>query len=86
MKIDGNVTIPEAVIQGTPNFVAITPADATVLSLIRGLYIGGAGTVLAKNVSGQVVTFTCVAGQKLDIAPIAIMTASTATGIVALMA
>lgn len=83
----GNVAIPEkATAQGTPNFAAIVPADATVLSGIRSLHVGGAGTVIAKNAAGTAVTFTCVAGQRLEISPIAIMTASTATGIVALMA
>jgi len=87
MKIGDSVNIPEhATPQGTPNFVAIAPLDATVLSNIRSLHVGVAGTVIAKNAAGVSVTFTCVAGQRLDISPIAVMTASTATGIVALMA
>lgn len=86
MKIGDSVTIPEAVIQGTPNFVAVVPLDATVLSNIRSLHVGGAGIVQAKNAAGATVAFTCVAGQRLDISPIAIMTATTATLIVALMA
>lgn len=83
----GGTTFPEqATTQGTPNFVAITPADATVLSGIRSLHVGGAGIVQAKNAAGATVAFTCVAGQRLEISPIAIMTATTATLIVALMA
>lgn len=86
MQIAGNSVQEQATAQGTPNFAAIVPADATVLSGIRALHVGGAGIVKAKNASGTVVDFTCVAGQRLEISPIAIMTATTATLIVALLA
>lgn len=79
MKIGDNVTIPEHALQGTPNFVACVPADATVLSGVRGVYCSVAGTLQAKNAAGGPVPFVCVAGATLDISPIAVMTATTGT-------
>lgn len=89
MKIGDNQSIPEhATPQGTPRFVAITPSDgANCPSGIRSLHIGGAGIVMAQNESSTNVPFTCVAGQRLEISPKAILaTGTTATLIVALMA
>lgn len=79
MKIGDNVTIPEAAIQGTPNFATVVPADATVLNNIRGIICITAGTLQAKNAAGVVVPIACLAGAKYDISPIAIMAATTGT-------
>jgi hypothetical protein len=81
MNIAGTM-IPENAIQGTPNFAVAVPADATVLSSVRGVYCSVAGTLQAKNAAGTVVPFVMVAGTKLDISPIAIMTATTGTYVV----
>jgi hypothetical protein len=89
MNIGDNQSIPEhATPQGTPRFVVITPSDgANCPAGIRSLHIGGAGVVQAQNESAVTVAFTCVAGQRLDISPRAILaTGTTATLIVALMA
>lgn len=79
MKIGDSVTIPEAAIQGTPNFALAVPLDATVLSNVRGIFCLTAGTLQAKNALGATIAIPCVAGMKLDISPIAIMTATTGT-------
>jgi hypothetical protein len=75
----GGTAIPEHVVQGTPNFAACVPADATVLANVRGIICTVAGTLQAKNVLGVVVPIVCLAGVKYDISPIAVMTATTGT-------
>lgn len=67
-------------------FRTITPSDSVVLpDYIRSVRVDGAGTVVATNNSDVDVTFTCAAGEVLSISPKKIKTASTATGIVALV-
>jgi hypothetical protein len=60
MKQSSGTIIPEVGIHGTDSFVAITPSDVTVLSGIRGIYVGGAGNLVVQNAAGQTVTFTGV--------------------------
>lgn len=72
--------------EGTPNFVAVTPSDSTVLTGVRALYIGGAGNLYVKDNGGTTVAFMGVlAGTVLPISPSKVMsTSTTATNIVAL--
>ena len=65
-------------------FTAITPSDSTVLSDVRALYVGGAGTVVTKNSNGDSVSFECPAGVTLFISPTRVMAATDASLIVAL--
>lgn len=66
-------------------FVGLTPSDDTVLSGVRALYVGGAGTLVVSNSNGADVTFECVAGVTLQISPTKVKSTGTdATLIVAL--
>ena len=63
---------------------AVTPSDSTVLTGVRALWIGGAGTVsviAADDTSA--VSLTVPAGTLLPIFAKKVMAATTATGIVA---
>lgn len=40
--------------------VAITPSDATVIPVTRGIYVGVAGHIAVRMASGQSVTFSNV--------------------------
>lgn len=66
--------------------VAITPSDATDLTGVRTILVGGAGTVIVRLVRdpNTSITITAVAGQTLDVRPTRVMAASTATGLVGL--
>jgi len=66
--------------------VSITPSDSTVLSGIRGLYVGGAGNVAVTMADGSTGTYTAVAaGTTLATAPTKVMaTNTTATNILGL--
>lgn len=68
------------------NAVAVTPSDATVIPVTRGLYIGGAGNVNVRMHGGGTVVFTAPAvGYILDIAVDKVLsTSTTATSILAL--
>lgn len=70
------------------DFVAVTPSDTVNLArgVPRGIYVGGAGNLVAVDSDGTAVTFTGVlAGSILPIRPIRInATSTTATAIVAL--
>lgn len=69
------------------DFEAVTPSDSTDFgSLTRGLYVGGAGDVVAVDNLGEAVTFTGVpAGTVLPIACRRVnATSTTASAIVAL--
>lgn len=68
------------------DFRAVTPSDTVGFGHARGLYVGGAGNVVAVSLSGNVVTFTGVpAGTTLDIQCNRVnATSTTATSIVAL--
>ncbi len=66
--------------------LAVTPNDSTDLTVVtRGLWVGGAGTVVATMRGGGDVTFSGVpAGTILPISVSRVKTSSTATLIVAL--
>lgn len=71
--------------------VAITPNDGADLPFeTRGIFVGGAGTVVVQmfdgtNVAQQTLSFVgCVAGSILPIRAQRVMVASTATNLVAL--
>jgi hypothetical protein len=62
----------------------ITPSDTlTIEPRYDGLWIGGAGDVVAEDREGRIATFKCVAGSVLPISPMRIRaTGTTATNIV----
>jgi hypothetical protein len=61
---------------------AVSPSDSTVLSGVRALYVGGAGTVVA-TVGGVDLTFVAVpVGTQLQIKATKVKAATTATNIV----
>lgn len=62
----------------------ITPSDTDQSQTFYGLFIGGAGTVLVRSVTGVVCTYNAAASQYLNIKGTAVMAASTATGIIGL--
>lgn len=65
--------------------VAVTTSD-TAQQNFAGLYIGGAGDVTIKGVSGVTVTFAGVpAGTFLPVTTTAVTTATTATDILGLV-
>lgn len=68
------------------NAIAVTPLDATVLTpTVRALYVGGAGDVSVTMANGGLATFSAVpAGTILPIRVTKVMTATTATLILAL--
>lgn len=78
MQFRGN-TVPEVCQQGTPNFVAITPSDATVYSNIRAIYCVTSGTLSAENSAGTAVSIAMTAGQTIPISPQKIKAATTGT-------
>ncbi|WP_338719499.1 hypothetical protein [Devosia sp. XK-2] len=65
---------------------AITPSDAADLSEVtRAIYVGGAGNLAVRLLSGADVTFAAVsAGTVLPIRALRVLTASTATNLVGL--
>ena len=69
-------------------FFAITPHDSTnfALGAVRGIYVGGAGNIVAINEAGTAVTFLAVpVGTVLKIAAIRVnSTSTTATNLVGL--
>ncbi|MQT12313.1 spike base protein, RCAP_Rcc01079 family [Segnochrobactrum spirostomi] len=68
-------------------FFAIAPSDGADLpELVRGLYVGGGGDVVAVDATGAVTTFRAVpAGTVLPIRAAAVRTASTASDLVGLV-
>jgi hypothetical protein len=50
----------------------------------KGIYCGGAGTVVVPGLGGTDVTFNVIAGQVLDIETQYVRATSTATGLIAL--
>lgn len=71
----------------TPSkFAAITPSDTASIGPTIGLYVGGAGNVIATGVDGVAVTFICTAGTTLrgNFTQVK-FTGTTASGIVALV-
>ncbi len=68
-------------------FSAVTPSDTIGLpGGVIGLYVGGAGNVVAKGADGVSATFVVAAPSFLPGAFTYVMAASTATAIVALRA
>lgn len=64
---------------------AVTPSDATVLEVTRGLFIGTTGDVAVTMADGQAVTFVNLAsGIILPIQVTKVMAATTASDILAL--
>jgi hypothetical protein len=68
---------------------ALTPNDSTVLTGVRAIYVGGAGTVriefLHAETSGATTDFIAQAGAVLPCVPLRVLaTGTTATGLVAL--
>lgn len=65
---------------------AVTPHDTTLIGVTRGLYIGGAGTLVVRMANGSNVTFSAVtAGSIIPICVDRVLsTGTSATGIVAL--
>lgn len=71
-----------AINDNVPNRAAnVTPLDTTEIVFHR-LVVGGAGTVIVVTEGGDTVTYTCVAGQKIEVRGHIVKTASTATNIV----
>jgi hypothetical protein len=73
--------------QSAVSFFAITPSNSTNFDYyVRGIYVGGAGDVVAVNALGTAVTFTAVpAGTILPIKAIRVnSTSTTATAMVGL--
>ena len=65
---------------------AVTKSDSTKLAPdCIGLWVGGTGNVVVTMWDGSTATFTAVpAGTRLDVSPMLVMNATTATAIVAL--
>lgn len=66
--------------------VAVTPSDATDLTGVRGLYVGGAGDLAVRLVGAPTTTVTIstvAAGTLLPIRVTRVMAATTATAITA---
>jgi hypothetical protein len=65
--------------------VAVTPSDATVIPVTRGLYIGVTGNVTVRTAKGETVLFTAV---PVGVLPVCVdqvhNTGTAATNIVAL--
>lgn len=64
---------------------AITPADTALATVPDAIYVGGAGTIVARGSNAVDATFTVTAGQILPIRPTQVRAASTATGIIGLV-
>lgn len=67
------------------SWFSITPADTNLATVPDAIYVGGAGTVIAKGSNGTDATFTAAAGQILPIRPTQVRAGSTASGIVGLV-
>lgn len=63
--------------------VAVSPSDSTILTNVRGLYIGGSGDLVV-TMDGGDVTFSSVPIGVLPICPTKVKAATTATSILAL--
>ncbi len=69
----------------TVNFDGSVSTDGSAVRPCDGIWVGGAGIVVALSQSGEVVNFTCVAGSLLPIRAIRVnSTTTTATLMVAL--
>jgi hypothetical protein len=87
MKQVNGTHIPEHAVSGTDNFAAVTPSDSTVLTGVRGIYVGGTGDLTVVGGDGATtVTFKAVpVGTVLNISPSKVKaTGTTATLLVAL--
>lgn len=68
--------------------VAVTPSDATDLTGVRGLYVGGEGDVVVRMVNAPSTTVTIssvAAGTILPVRVTRVMAATTATAITGFM-
>ena len=66
-------------------WVAITPANSNLAVVPDCVYVGIAGTVIARGDDGTDATFTAMDGQVLPIRPAQIRTGGTATGLIGLV-
>jgi hypothetical protein len=65
--------------------IAVTPSDATVIPVTRGLYVGTTGTLIVRTANGNNATFTNVAvGYHPLQVDMVLATGTTALGILAL--
>jgi hypothetical protein len=71
--------VAEFMDQGTPNFAAVTPSDATAYVDNRAIYCVTAGTLVAENSAGAAVSIAMTAGQVIPISPQKIKAATTGT-------
>jgi hypothetical protein len=71
--------VAETMDQGTPNFAAVTPSDATVYTDIRAIYCVTAGTLSLENSVGATVAIAMTAGQVLPVSPAKVKAATTGT-------
>ena len=73
------------VTQAATSVAAVTPSNSTALKRgVKGLWVGGAGTVVVTMWDGSTATFSAVpAGTFLPVSPQYVNTSSTATLIVA---
>lgn len=65
---------------------AVTPSDATDLTGVRGIRVGGAGNLVVRMINAPDTSVTipdCIAGELLPIRVTRVMAATTATGITA---
>lgn len=69
-----------AAVDATP----VVPSDATVLTNVSGLYVGGAGNVVVTTAGGLRTFLAVAAGTTLNLTVTKVMAATTATGIIAL--
>lgn len=59
---------------------AIAPSDSTIIPPTRGIYVGGTGNVVIKDMAGNIVTYNAVpAGVVLPVQCTQVLAASTAT-------
>lgn len=65
---------------------AITPADTNLATVPDAIYVGGAGNLVVRGDDGTDATFAVTAGQTVPIAPTQVRAATTATGIIGLVA
>lgn len=70
---------------GAAKAVVVTPSDATILEVTRGLYVGVTGDVAVHMADGQTVTFKAVPVGFMPVQVDQVMfTGTTATNILAL--
>lgn len=74
-----------ASLSAAKRWFAITPADSNLAVVPDCVYVGVAGTVIARGDDSTDATFTAMDGQVLPIRPTQIRTGGTATGLIGLV-